>query len=159
LVLFRDAWVAAAFARARNLTAVSLVKEVWPDFIIRDDNGRSWGFEATEALEPDRRRDYEYRGIRDKEAAGLPTWKADPAEEWLTPVRAEQLVSAAFQRKIAKQYPSDVSLIIYLNASAYGTNTETIEAAFLDAIPLVQRHFQSVWILWEGRAYLATQSK
>jgi len=157
---FRDAWIATAFARARRLTKVFLIEKEWADFRITDGDGKTWDFEATEAFEPGRLRDDEYKEIRNREALGLSTWEYDPVENWLTPSKAREWLSRAFQTKINKNYPSKAaSLVIYLNASAYRTDTKGIEATFAEAFSTSQQCFEQIWVLWEGRAYPIAQAK
>jgi hypothetical protein len=57
----RDAWIADSFARAIGAHQVRLPEELWPDFEIRCSDGSIIQYEATEAMEPGRKRGDEYR--------------------------------------------------------------------------------------------------
>ncbi len=150
----RNAYVAGKFAKARDLERVTLRDEP-PDFVLKHENGVDCFFEATEALDPYRRRDYEYREIMAKERAGLSTVQHDPVENWLTPEKAGQWLRAAAFKKAKKQYPSGTSLVIYLNGSEYGTMRDEIVAAIVPGTEPAKDNFKEIWVLWDSRAYLA----
>jgi hypothetical protein len=149
----RDAWIARSFAEARGLTAVRLCCDGWPDFEVMEKDGAIWKFEATEADDPNRRRDDEYKEIMRKEALGLSVLEHDPVENWLTPLKARNYLTTAVKRKASKRYSVDVSLVIYLIGSSYGVDTAKIEAVFEEAVASVEHTFLSVWVLWNGRLY------
>lgn len=155
LAFIRDAWIAGEFSAITKSEMVRLVSDVWPDFETKTSNTeQAAGFEAVEADHPGRRRGSEYKSIADKLEAGEVIVEDDPVEEWIA--RAEQapdMLRAAARRKAAKQYAPKCNLVIYLNLSEYGIRRAEIEHCMTDATKPAKDHFQSVWVLWNSRAY------
>jgi hypothetical protein len=150
---FRDAWIACRLANAWNVDAVQLKDTQWPDFQIQDKNGQWWHFEATEALDPLRRRGDEYKEIARLKHAGKPAILPDPVENWLTPEKARNWLRSAISRKLEKRYAQKCSLIIYLNGSSYGVGQAAIEAEIASEVQSKATGFEGIWVIWEGRIY------
>lgn len=144
LAFLRDAWIAARAATALSSDLVRLVSADRPDFEIQID-GEIQQFEATEADQEGRRRGDEHE---------LAELTPDPAEKWRERFEA---IPAALDRvvtkKIGKDYPPGVGLMIYVNLGCYG--------AFLDeGFPILQSgtakakdKFRIVFVMWEGTLY------
>lgn len=118
----RDAWAAATFAAARGAPEMRLVADTWPDAEIcwPAVSGRivTEPIDIVEADLPDRRRDDEYRQW-DAEGGGA---RQDPVEHWIA--RAEHIPAAlasAVDRKVAKRYAGQASLLILLISTAAET--------------------------------------
>ena len=115
----RDAYLASKFSEYAHARTVRLVDESLgkPDFEVRLRNENCLLIEATEADLPGRRRGDEYR---DAKAEGYPL-RHDPGEKWKE--RRDAIpgqVAAAVERKLRKSYPTDTSLLIYVNLATYG---------------------------------------
>ncbi|MDA9405229.1 hypothetical protein XH79_41725 [Bradyrhizobium sp. CCBAU 45389] len=122
LAFLRDAWIAARAATALSSDLVRLVPADRPDFEIHID-GQIQQFEATEADQDGRRRGDE---------PALAELSPDPVEKWrerfeAIPAALDQVVT----KKIGKDYPPGVGLMIYVNLGCY--------SAFLDeGFPILQ---------------------
>lgn len=147
LAFLRDAWIAAEFASARKAERVRLVEDNWPDFELRF-GGSIERFEAVEADDPERRRGLEYTEGK------IGKVEHDPVEKWIARAEAApRWLSVACARKVAKNYGSRASLVIYLNVSEYGIRFKEVQASFPGATASVKDRFDSVWILWQSNAY------
>lgn len=154
----RDARIAARFARARNIEKVRLVADSWPDFIVSLDD-REEAFEAVEADVPGRKRDEEYRKLQKLENRGESTATYHPEEEWLTPSEAADLLAQAASKKVAKGYQPGSGLVIYLNPTEYGIHHDEIVGIMSESTAAAKDSFESVWVLWKGKAYQAWGSE
>lgn len=151
---WRDAWIAAAFSKFVAAERVRLLHpQPFPDFELVL-GGECCLFEATEALQPGRRRGDEFREDLEKEEKGEPTARPHPSEDWLTPKRTFDLLEKAAKRKSEKPYATACGLVIYLNDSDYGSDTEGVVGTFQSATKCAGRRFQSVHILWDSRCFL-----
>jgi hypothetical protein len=147
LAVLRDAWTAANFGKARQAARVRIVSDRWPDFEL-DLNGSIERFEAVEADDPTRRRGDEYK-------EGSSTSKPDPVEAWIArATEAPTWIAAASERKANKRYSAGAHLVVHLNLSEYGIRQQQVEASFRSATSAAKDSFDSVWVLWKGRAYL-----
>lgn len=144
LMFLRDAWIAGRVATALPCDSVRLVAAERPDFEI-ERGGQTYQFEATEADMDGRR-----RGDEPEELELRP----DPVEDWRERFEA---IPAALDRvvakKVSKEYPPGVGLVIYVNLGCYGAYVD-------EGIPILRQHsapakdkFKSVFILWEGTLY------
>jgi len=144
LAFLRDAWIASRVAAALSSDLVRLAPAERPDFEVQT-SGSIKQFEATEADQDDRRRGDEEDG---------PELQPDPVEKWRE--RFEAIPSAldrVVTKKIAKDYPSGVGLVIYVNLSCY--------RAYLDeGLPILRKgtapakdKFGAVFVMWEGTLY------
>lgn len=148
LAVLRDAWTAANFGKARQAARVRIVSDRWPDFELELLNGSVERFEAVEADDPTRRRGDEYR-------EGTSASKPDPVEAWIARANeAPAWIAAASERKANKRYTGGANLVVHLNLSEYGIRQQQVEASFGSATSAAKDSFDSVWVLWKGRAYL-----
>lgn len=150
LAFLRDAWIAGEFAKARNAEQVRLVSDEWPDFELRIGNAVE-AFEAVEADNPERRRGDEYTEEE------IDKVRFNPIENWIADAEAAPgWIRRACERKVAKRYAGRAHLVIYLNMSEFGVRQKETEACFFDATQPAHGVFESVWLLWNGKAYEVT---
>ena len=150
LDFLRDARVAGQFAGILVATEVCWVKDRFPDFRIKWDDGKVEEFEVIEADDPDRRRDNEYR------RRALCRIKDDPEECWCA--RAEAVpgwIRGVCQKKVDKKYDprSKAALLIHLNMGEYGVYQKEVETSFAEATCCAKTKFSSVWVLWKSKTY------
>ena len=151
LKFLREGVNAADFSRTLGCEHVRLVKEApqRPDFEIRS-GGMVKGYQLTEALEVDRKRNDE-----DWESNVI---ELDPAAAWA--VRAAMVpgqLRKAVKNKLGKYPPNSCSLAVYLNIGTYGLRQKEIEADFHDATALSKDEFTEVWVFWGLNYYLLWQ--
>jgi hypothetical protein len=148
LEFLRDAWIAGEFAKARNADAVRLVSDEWPDFELRFGETIEQ-FEAVEADDPERKRGLEYTADK------IGKVEHDPVENWIARAEAAPgYIRVACERKAAKRYAGRAHLVVYLsNAGEYGIRQKEVEASFFDATKPAHGLFDTVWVLWGGKAY------
>ena len=153
LGFWRDAYIAEKFAAHMNAEQVRLLHpRPSPDFAIKVGE-QVFEFEATEAMDPNRRRGDEYREALAKIEKGLSTVQHDPESDWLTPDRAKDILSQASKKKAEKMYPDGCGLVIYLNWSCYDVQLKEIIATFVEATSEAGAAFQSVNILYGEKCY------
>jgi hypothetical protein len=146
LEFLRDASTASTFARLRQAEVVRLVADVWPDFEIRI-GGALERFEAVEALDPRRRRGEEFRNVDGKP-------RMVPMEKWIADAEAApSWVEAVCRKKATKLYSERANLLIYLNFSEYGIRQNEVLAALPAATATVKDCFETVWVLWQQKAF------
>jgi hypothetical protein len=144
LTFLRDAWIASRVACALPSDMVQLVGSERPDFEIRID-GEIQQFEATEADIQNRR-----RGDEPDDSYFQP----DPVENWRKRFEA---IPAALDRVVAKKlrknYPSEVDLVIYVNLGCYGAYVKEGLPILRDHTAPAKTKFKRVFALWEGCLY------
>lgn len=145
LAFLRDAWIASKVAIALSSRLVRLVPHERPDFEVQTEMSMIQQFEVTEADIDGRRRGAE---------VDVPSLETDPVENWR---RRFEAIPAALDRvvtkKVAKDYSSDVSLVIYLNLSCYGAYTAEGLPIISDSTSAAREKFRSVLVMWEGILY------
>ncbi len=144
LTFLREAWIASRVASALSSDMVRLIASERPDFEIQIDD-HILQFEATEA---------DIEGRRRGDEPDDPYPRMDPVENWRK--RFEAIPSAldrVVAKKIEKDYPPEVNLVIYVNLGCYGAYVD-------EGLPILQHHtaaaankFKSVFVLWEGKLY------
>ncbi|MCK1618043.1 hypothetical protein IVA96_15600 [Bradyrhizobium sp. 159] len=102
-------------------------------------------FEVTEADMDGRRRGDEI---------DLHALEPDPVENWQ---RRFEAIPAALNRvvakKVSKDYPPGVSLVIYLNLGCYGAYTAEGLPIISESTSAARAKFRSVFVMWEGVLY------
>lgn len=144
LTFLRDAWTAARVASALSADQVRLVPGARPDFEIRT-SGRIQQFEATEADRDGRRRGDEPDDLE---------FQPDPVEEWRK--RFEAIPSAldrVVTKKLGKNYPPDVGLVVYVNLGCYGAYVEEGIPILRGGTAPAKDKFKVVLVMWEGTLY------
>ncbi|GKQ49153.1 hypothetical protein [Bradyrhizobium sp. Ce-3] len=144
LAFLRDAWVASRVACALPSDMVRLVSADRPDFEVQID-GQIQQFEATEA---------DIEGRRRGDELDDPRPRPDPVEAWRTRFEAiPASLDRVIAKKLQKDYPTEVSLAIYVNLGCYGAYVE-------EGLPILREHtararikFKRVFVLWEGCLY------
>ena len=150
---FRDAYCAREFAVLRGAQRVRLVANPRPDFEV-EIAGITRAYEFTEADLPYRRRGDEIRAPCNL-AAGEPTWRAFPEEEWLTPTIADAILQKASELKNSDRYEPHWGLLILLNPVEFGSHQQAVESLMAGATKAVKNRFAEIWVLWKGVAYNA----
>lgn len=143
LSFLRDAWIASRVAAALSSESVRLVSDERPDFEIKC-MGRIDQFEATEADMDNRRRG-------DEPDSGL---QQDPVEDWRK--RFEAIASAldrVVSKKLKKDYPPDVRLVIYVNLHCYGAYLDEGLPILRNGTSPAKGKFKAVFVMWEGTLY------
>lgn len=144
LAFLRDAWIAGRFATALSSDLVRLAPAERPDFEIQTD-GVIQQFEATEADRDGRRRGDEQ---------GSPALEPDPVEQWRARFEA---IPAALDRvvtkKVAKNYPPEVGLAIYVNLGCYGAYVDEGLPVLQNGTEPAKDKFRVVLVMWEGTVY------
>lgn len=144
LAFLRDAWIAARVASALAADQVRLVAAEWPDFEIQTDR-QLQQFEATEADRDGRRRGDEPDDIE---------FRHDPVEEWRDRFEA---IPAALERvvtkKVNKDYPPGIGLVIYVNLGCYGAYVEEGIQLLRSGTAIAKDKFKVVLVMWEGTLY------
>jgi hypothetical protein len=145
LSFFREAIIAADFAKALNCEFVRLCDGSRPDFATCK-NGIENAFELVEAMEKDRKRGNEdWTVIRP-----IPLCEWHKAAEMI-PRQLREMV----KKKVGKKYPSrEFGLMIYLNICTFGLRQKEVEADFHAATELAKDQFNEVWIAWGMKHYL-----
>jgi hypothetical protein len=139
----RDAWVASLVAIALAAETVRLWEGERPDFEAVID-GKARRFEVTEADMPGRRRGDEYRG-------SLGGTEDDPVSEWRRRFDAiDPSVRAVVEKKLTKEYGSDVSLVVLVNLGCYRAYLDEGVPVLSAATAAAKDKFQEVFALWEG---------
>jgi len=144
LTFLRDAWIASRVACALPSDMVRLVGSQRPDFEIRI-NGQIQQFEATEA---------DIEGRRRGDEPDDPYPRPDPVEKWRERFEAiPAAIDRVVAKKLRKDYPPDVNLVIYVNLGCYGAYVK-------EGLPILRGHtapaktkFKRVFVLWEGCLY------
>jgi hypothetical protein len=137
----KEAWAAGRFGRALELqgheVAVRLAEanERFPDFYVRCDVAEH-PFEITEALEPRRRRDDEYRTYAKQPTALRPYHSVSRGD-------GQRAVAEAIRRKSDKLYSGHPHLLVYADFSGEGIDLREC----LDQCKDACARFISVWIL------------
>ena len=145
--------VAADVCAARSCTRARLVSSDPPDFELKSSNSTE-RWELTELIEQGRRRGDEYLVAEHLASRHQSLVEDDPYEDWVHRVQQiPELLKAAVRRKVKKQYPSDVGLMIYVNIDGYGILRPETERAFKQLTAPAGKNFRRVAILWEGRLY------
>jgi hypothetical protein len=138
LTFLRDAWIAGRVADALPSDFVRLAPTERPDFEIKI-GGQVQQFEATEADMEERRRGDEPDSLEPEE---------DPVEDWRARFEAiPSALSRVVTKKLAKDYPAGVDLVIYINLGCYGAYT-----ACSGTSP-AKNKFKRVFAMWEGILY------
>ena len=150
---WRDAWLAQQQSIHLKACSVRLLHpEPYPDFalMLGTDELR---FETTEAIGRLRRRGDEYReDLRLVEQGILPV-RQDPADAWLSPEMAFELLQQRASAKACKPYAGACGLLIYLNESEYGSNEQAIRDTFLGATEPAGLTFRTVDVLWHSQVH------
>jgi hypothetical protein len=144
LEFLRDAWTAGRVATALSCDAVRLVSAPQPDFEVRCED-QIQQFEATEADMDGRRRGDEPE---------QPGPQYDPVENWR---RRFEAIPAALDRvvakKVGKEYPPNVGLVIYLNLGCYGAYVDEGVPILRQGTAPAKDKFKLVFVMWEGILY------
>jgi len=154
----RDAYVASEVASAWSADKVRLTIADRPDFELISRNGLE-SFEATEALEPGRRRGQEYKNI-----GGDLELEEDPGEDWFRRGREGiQWLETAAKNKATNagdgKYGDGVNLAIYLNMNEFDVLHEEVLSKFPSATQAAKSLFKSVLVLWKGVVYCVWQEQ
>ena len=152
LQFVRDAMIGSTFASLRKASQVRVVADEWPDFELRVEN-RLDRFEATEALDPRRRRGPEYRFEDTTQAVNSVTYEKISADADLAP----SWLADACRKKAEKAYSTKINLAVYFNFGEYGWRHKEILAQLETASAPAKDAFASVWIMWKERLYLTWQ--
>jgi hypothetical protein len=115
-----------------------------PDGWLRLSSGVEIPVELTEALEPGRKRNDEYKGRAAPEAV-----EYDPKTRIQT---IEKQLDNAIKNKVEKYSPRP-ALIVYLNMGAYSRPRHEVEAAIARRKANYQSKFNGLHVLWQGQAY------
>jgi hypothetical protein len=144
LAFLRDAWIAGRFADVLSSHMVRLIPDERPDFEIQTA-GQIQQFEVTEADMDGRRRGDEPDG---------PEIEADPVENWRK--RFEAIPAAldrVVKKKLLKDYPPEVGLVIYVNLGCYGAYVSEGLPILRDGTRPAKEKFKVVFVMWEGTLY------
>jgi hypothetical protein len=140
---YREAWVAARWASATSASAIKC--QDCPDVLLRYETGiEPW--EITEAIEPYRPRNRDYKEAADQQEVCVDDWER----------RRDEIIPTLKRRcadKSLKPYASNSGLLIYLNMGIYGLGRAAVEADLHAATEQAGRAFNRVGMIWEGRAY------
>jgi hypothetical protein len=144
LGFLRDAWTLGRFAcLAPEVVSVRMEPSEFPDGYAKLKTGDTLEIEVTEALMPDRRRGEEF-------LPGMPTVTHDPGEEWDRRLDAlPGVLDATIARKAGKRYSRSLTLLVYLNISAYGHREDEMIGAIAEVRERWCSHFAGVRILWQ----------
>jgi len=150
----RESHLGARFSKALNAQAVWLQDQ--PDLILIGPDGVQRRYELTEALEPGRRRNQEYREDRAKRAAGQSAARAYDPDNVDSTKEALRKASAAKASKADIYASEPTGLVIYLNTDlhAFRECVSLLEASLHDETSSASQSFCEVWVLWAGRLYL-----
>jgi hypothetical protein len=142
----REAYIASYMCKMKHAERVKLSAVDPPDFVLKI-NGREAGFESTEVMDPSRRRHDEYKS---------PERLTDfPVEKWIEGANKSGLwIGDVVQKKLAKNYPADLSLVVYLNFGEFGIRHAQVINSFADATKIAAEKFNEVWVLWKEKGYL-----
>ncbi|WP_370205309.1 hypothetical protein [Bradyrhizobium diazoefficiens] len=144
LAFLRDAWVAGRVATAFSCDLVRLSPTQRPDFEIQTD-GLIQQFEATEADQDGRR-----RGDETDSSDPLP----DPVERWRERFEAiPTALARVVAKKIEKQYPPGIGLVIYVNLGCYGAYVDEGLPILQSGTAAAKDKFSVVLVIWEGTIY------
>ena len=146
--LFRETYVASAFAFYRSAEKVRLIQAERPDFEI-EVLGRKQMYEVVEADTPGRR-----RGDEVKHQPKLPTGAPLSENFYLTRELAPQILEKAAKRKDMNVYQPEWGLVIVLNpAQPGGQEQQDIEEGMVRATTVATNRFKEIWVLWERTFY------
>ena len=165
---FRDAFVAAQFARLRGAASVCLSKNP-PDFQLFGIPGCDL-FEAVETYPEGRLRSNEYRRLAEAHdrclafgtgaltEAELTLFKeaSDPDDDGQWEARAStasSLLSVAAAKKYNKGYPTDWGLVVLLDLGGFVRDDRVVVAAMQEGTKLARHRFAEVWVLYRGAAW------
>jgi antitoxin StbD len=142
----REAYVAFYICKAKNADRVRLSAVNRPDFLL-EINGHEVSFESTEVLDPSRKRHSEYKSTNGLPRASVKKWieDANNSSSW---------IAEAVEKKCAKNYPSNISLVVYLNFSEFGIRHAQVVSGFAAATEAAANKFEEVWVLWNEKGYL-----
>jgi hypothetical protein len=144
LTFLRDAWIAGRVATALSSDSVRLIPDERPDFEIKCD-GRIQQFEATEADMDGRR-----RGAEPEQLGPQP----DPVENWRRRFEAiPKALNRVVAKKVSKEYPLSVSLVIYVNLGCYGAYVDEGLPILRQGTAPAREKFKLVLVMWEGILY------
>jgi hypothetical protein len=143
-MFLRDAWIAGRVAMALSSDSVRLVSAERPDFEIACE-GKIQQFEATEADMDGRRRGDEPQQL------GL---QPDPVENWRKRFEAiPAALDCVVAKKLGKQYPPSVGLVIYVNLGCYGAYVDEGLPILRQGTAPAKDKFKLVLVMWEGILY------
>lgn len=138
---FREAWVAARFARRTDQEEVRLLREeqtgTTPDFAVRSGNVAR-RYETTEADVPGRKRQLEYRVPMPAGVEPMIMTSLDAMVEQM------RLVTS---RKAAKQYTDCAGLVVHLNPPMFSFNPAFRTDSMRLATEPAANAFREVWLL------------
>jgi hypothetical protein len=141
---WREAWVAANFARRTGQTGVRLrlTADSSPqgDFELETADGRTHGYEIAEALDPS----MPPALIKLRAAGGT---VLQESEKSVSGALARSEIPRLIAQKAEKAYPARTGLIIYVNLW-----TDFERAGMAGLVPAEGRKFSSIWLLTSGRA-------
>lgn len=143
---FREAYVAARFARHREARSVRLLpprnSAPTPDFAVRIGVAELW-FETTEADRPERK-----RGDGDLSPRGGP--ECIPEHHWVEPADYKDLVRQRVQSKASKAYGKCDGLVVWSNAFPIADADLLTVDWWRDACLPAKVAFAEIWV---GRSH------
>ncbi|MGB5722971.1 MAG: hypothetical protein WBM39_01045 [Parasphingorhabdus sp.] len=148
-----DAWIAAHYARLLDAELVKLcLPEPFPDFVLKVGSFER-RFEATEVLDPKRRRGDEVVQNAQRIADGGSPVQPDPEENWMTIEQTIFGLKTASEKKAIKSYSQDSGLVIYLNWSDLFCEKDEILSIMQAATEASGKSYVSLDVLWHGQVY------
>lgn len=150
----RESHLGARFSKA--LGALSVWLQDQPDLMLVGVDGVLRRYELTEALEPNRRRNQEYREDRDRLAEGKSAASSYMPDNVYS-TRAALRKAAATKAGKAENYGDEpTGLVIYLNTDLHSFSecVSLLEASLHDETASAAQCFCEIWVLWCGRLYL-----
>lgn len=151
---FRDAWIALAMGRSLGADEIHLVSDLRPDFAL-GWKGLFSLFEATEADRPGRRRGDEFKRHIAMYGEGAKLTVHVPYESGMTANQAAEWLTLAAEKKADSRYKGEYGLVILLQPTDFNQWSDDVVKCFPEATEFAAPHFDGVWVLWKGTAWLA----
>ena len=154
----RESHLGARFANAISAQLVCLQER--PDLILVRADGVRQAYELTEALEPNRRRNQEYREDRAKLSAGESAARLYVPDNIDSTKAALRNAAASKAKKAADYGIEPTGLVIYLNTDLHSFSecVSALEASLHEETSSAAQKFSEIWVLWSGRLYLVWRS-
>ena len=142
----RESHLGARFAKAIGARSVWLEEQ--PDLVVVGADGVRRRYELTEALEPNRRRNHEYREDRAKLAAGESAARSYKPDNVDSTREALRKAATAKAEKAANYGVELTGLVIYLNTDlhAFSECVSLLEAGLHDGTSMAAPSFSEVWV-------------
>lgn len=150
----RESHLGARFAKAVRASSVWLQDR--PDLVVVGADGLLRQYELTEALEPGRRRNQEYREDRANLWAGASATRSYEPDNVGSTREALQRAATSKAAKAVGYGEGPVGLVIYLNTDLhpFPDCISLLEADLHSDTNAAALTFSEVWVLWAGRLYL-----